>query len=239
MQGPAFCGLPSPTALSAFPGHYIPLQRSRNSQPAAPLGPHRRWERGTQRRVAGSETTNDQAVSWSLDARTLAGKGSTDSPSWPNHLRRFFPPIGWDYSKTRIIYPIRNSLLRLKRSLVTKGNTQSVKPEDPMRTRKRWIGPNDSPSIKRKDKKTSFPRRNPRSFPTTIPRVPALEEPLRPFLQQFKLSFTSQATHSVPIKQFCNLNSESFQIFLFVPKNICTSFLAVRGLQRTGFLLLF
>lgn len=31
------------------------------------------------------------------------------------------------------------------------------------------------------------------------------------------------------------LNSESFQISLFLPKNICTIFLAARGLQRTGF----
>ena len=149
VQGPAFCGLPGPTALSAFPRHYIPLQRSRNPRLAAPLGPHRRWGRGTQRRVTGSATTNDQADFWSLEARTLAGKGSTGSPSWPNHLRRFCPPIGWGHSKARIKYPIRNCLLRLKRSLVTKGNTQSVKPEDPMRTRKEWIGPNDSPSIKR------------------------------------------------------------------------------------------
>ena len=125
------------------------LQCSRNLHPAAPLGPHRRWGRGTQSRVAGSAMTNDQADFWSLEARTLAGKGSTGSPSWPNHLRQFCLPIGWGHSKARIKYPIRNCLLRLKRSLVTKGNIQSVKPEDPMRTRKEWIGPNDSPSIKR------------------------------------------------------------------------------------------
>lgn len=37
-RGPHSAAFPAPLALSAFPRHYIPLQRSRNPRPAVPLG---------------------------------------------------------------------------------------------------------------------------------------------------------------------------------------------------------
>ena len=80
-RGPHSAAFPAPPLCLPSPDTtYHSLQRSRNSQPAAPLGPHRRWDRGTQRRVAGSATTNDQAVSWSLDASGRWGGKALQTP---------------------------------------------------------------------------------------------------------------------------------------------------------------
>lgn len=40
--GDAFCGLPGSTALSAVSGLYLPLQGSKNPEPASPSGTHQR-----------------------------------------------------------------------------------------------------------------------------------------------------------------------------------------------------
>lgn len=84
------------------------------------------WGRGTQKPHSGSFRAQPRPQRWQTTgltrearARTLAGKGCTESPPWPCNIRQFCPLIGWCPSNARIRRPVREGVLRLKRSLVT------------------------------------------------------------------------------------------------------------------------